>query len=680
MSKKSNYLIGRAELLAYDIAHTPKRNDKKEPYTFQESITRLTPQIEAAITSINALEDDATPNGDAVCRVTMHPEFYAKSYFPKHFLREFDFEFIGDKPNQILPDKWTKKSAPKASPTTDIFVAGHKQLIEQIPSMISNIAEDSGLAQDFRHIWKFSHFDAKDKIKRGDFDLDEDTYEVGLQLPYHSNENILNMFLIYAEKHSITVHENLFFRVKNLTFLPVTGSYNSIQKLAEFSYIRLIRKITNLRNILPPVRSSGIETNCALPNVPPLSTDPKVAILDGGLPDNHPITNWLTSYKKMDTTASDVHDYNEHGLAVTSAFLFGPIDPQKTLPQPYAYVDHLRILDSDTSQEDPLELFRTLGFIEETLLSGQYDFINLSLGPDLPIEDDDLHVWTSVIDDLLQDGNTLLTVAIGNNGQRDNLSRLNRIQVPSDCVNALSVGACHSTSENWNKAPYSAVGPGRSPGVVKPDLLAFGGSPSEYFHVLSNNQTAVPTQGTSFAAPYTLRNAVGIRSTLGRDISLLTIKALLIHSAIPHDSSSKEETGWGKLPESISDIIATEPGEARIVYQGELKPGKLLRAPIPIPDYEIKGMVTITATFCYATVTEPQSTSSYTQSGLEITFRPDLKRFTPDKKTGNIPKNPDTDSFFKQQKFATEAELRHDAGQGSGKMYYTNQKVNEEAA
>jgi integrase len=40
-------------------------------------------------------------------------------------------------------------------------------------------------------------------------------------------------------------------------------------------------------------------------------------------------------------------------------------------------------------EEDPLELYRTLGFIEEVLLSRQYQFINLSLGPDLPIEDAD---------------------------------------------------------------------------------------------------------------------------------------------------------------------------------------------------------------------------------------------------------------------------------------------------
>jgi hypothetical protein len=80
-------------------------------------------------------------------------------------------------------------------------------------------------------------------------------------------------------------------------------------------------------------------------------------------------------------------------------------------------------------------------------LSRQYQFINLSLGPDLPIEDTEVHAWTSVIDDLLSDGETLMTVAVGNNGEMDRESGNARIQVPSDCVNALAVGACDTVNE-----------------------------------------------------------------------------------------------------------------------------------------------------------------------------------------------------------------------------------------
>ena len=37
---------------------------------------------------------------------------------------------------------------------------------------------------------------------------------------------------------------------------------------------------------------------------------------------------------------------------------------------------------------------------------------------------------------------TLATIAVGNDGEGPRKDGLNRIQVPSDCVNALAVGAC----------------------------------------------------------------------------------------------------------------------------------------------------------------------------------------------------------------------------------------------
>ena len=293
------------------------------------------------------------------------------------------------------------------------------------------------------------------------------------------------------------------------------------------------------------------------------------------------------------------------------------------------------------------------------LLSRQYQFINLSLGPDLPIDDTDVHAWTSVIDDLLSDGETLMTVAVGNNGQMDRSVGNARVQVPSDCVNALSVGAADNTDASWSRAAYSAVGPGRSPGVVKPDLMAFGGDAanSQYFHVLAPGAkpTLVPQLGTSFASPYLLRNAVGVRAILGADLTPLAIKALLVHAA---DSSThdKLEVGWGKVPEDLMDVITCPTGVARVVYQGELKPGKYLRASLPLPAGGLQGNIRLKATFCYASPTDPQDAVAYTRAGLEIVFRPS------DKKVKEGKSNADTKGFFDLKKYATEEERRSDMG------------------
>jgi hypothetical protein len=210
---------------------------------------------------------------------------------------------------------------------------------------------------------------------------------------------------------------------------------------------------------------------------------------------------------------------------------------------------------------------------------------------------------------------------------------------------------------DWARASYSAIGPGRSPGVVKPDLMAFGGTATQYFHVLAPGKKPVlaPQLGTSFAAPYLLRSAVGVRAILGPELSPLAIKALLVHSA---DSSihDKHEVGWGKVPEELMKVIACPAGVARVVYQGELKPGKYLRAVLPLPVGGLTGKIKLTATFCYASPTDPQDAAAYTRAGLEIVFRPSDKKI----KAGKA--NADTKGFFDMKKYATEQERRSDLG------------------
>ncbi|WP_235075435.1 S8 family serine peptidase, partial [Asaia sp. SF2.1] len=216
-----------------------------------------------------------------------------------------------------------------------------------------------------------------------------------------------------------------------------------------------------------------------------------------------------------------------------------------------------------------------------------------------------------------------------------------------------------SRSADWARAAYSAVGPGRSPGIVKPDLLAFGGDAyrPEYFHVLTEGPRAQlsPELGTSFAAPFLLRSAVGIRAMLGADLSPLAIKALLIHGARNLDHP-RSEVGWGKIPEDMMDLITCPDGVARIVYQGELKAGKYLRAPLPLPEGGLSGKVQIKATFCYACPTDPQDSCSYTRAGLEVVFRPNKNNVKAGKSHAN------SKSFFSKKPYTTEAEARSDLG------------------
>ncbi len=655
---KPNFLIGRGELLTHDIKGPKRPPGKAEVYTVDQARQRLTPQFKRTIQALDTLPIAACPDDFGVARLMMNPSFIARSYFPTRLLRATGLESIGSRTVKVTPEAWTKKGPPQESTTTEIFVAGKRQDFRDLEHWANTIEDDSDEAEELTHIEQFAVFAPTERVV--DYGgAKERFFEIGLHLlPDEDPTLVQHAFIDFAGGADMTVHTGLGFVTGNLWFVPVEGARGGIKKLANFVFVRVIRPVPKLRGIRPFHRSSGASVSCILPTEQPLSSEPRVAILDGGLPKQHAIGPWLRAYRKLDEDAADDPDGLEHGLAVTSAFLFGPIEPNGTASRPFAPVDHLRVLDRDADTENPLELYRTLGLIETVLLSRSYQFINLSLGPDLPIEDQEVHAWTSVIDELLSDGDTLMTVAIGNNGERDRLLRYDRVQVPSDCVNALAVGAADNTDDNWARAPYSATGPGRSPGVVKPDLMAFGGNPAaKYFHVLTPGAKAnlAPQLGTSFASPYLLRSAVGIRAILGTELTPLAIKALLVHAADARDHD-KLEVGWGKVPEDIMSIITCPDGVARVVYQGELKPSKYLRATLPLPTAALNGNVRLKATFCYASPTDPQDAAAYTRAGLEVVFRPH------DEKVKDGKANAQTKGFFDMKQYATEQERRSDRG------------------
>lgn len=666
-----NFLIGRGHLLTSEIKLPRGGGPKFEPYTFAESVKKLTPQLELASQSFDSLPDAACPEDFAVAKLALNPGFIAKSFFPSHLLRSNGFESLGSRTVKLTPEKWSKKEAPRECTTTELFIAGKREEFRQLTNWLEIVDPNSYEAKDVAHIERFSAFTPQERNKVTPNSKIR-FFEVALHLIPEGNVQIQQRnFEVYVKSMDCKIHSEMGFRAGNLWFVPLEGSSKAIEEVVKYVFVRVVRPMPMIRGMRPAIRSGGITINAQLPAAQPLSSEPRVAILDGGLPKNHPIGPWVKAYHQLDSSAKDDLDGVEHGLAVTSAFLFGSVTPNGVAERPYSYVDHLRVLDKESESEDPLELYRTLGFVEQVLLSRQYEFINLSLGPDLPIEDTEVHVWTSVIDDLLSDGDTFMTIAIGNNGELDWQSGNARVQVPSDCVNAIAVGAASDVDITWARSSYSATGPGRSPGVVKPDLMAFGGdaNKNKYFHVFTSSKKPVltPILGTSFAAPNLLRSAVGIRAIMGNELSPLALKALLVHSAdaLTH---SKHEVGWGKIPEDLLEIITCPAGVARIVYQGELKPGKYLRATLPMPAGGLTGNITLKATFCYASPIDPQDAAAYTRAGLEIFFRPNSDKI----KDGKA--NADTAGFFDMKKYATEDERRSDQGKwetvlhGSKKM------------
>ena len=654
---KRNFLLGKGERLVEEVAGVRGGGPKSHPYTFAEAKERITPMLAKVVRGIDHLPPEACPNDVAVAAVTLNPEYIAKSYFPEKLLESIGLEPIGSRPRRVTPQKRSKGRAPEETLTTELFVMGPRAAFRAWHSSLPNLVQDAVGAKDLPSIEEVSAPTAREKVKGRLSKKGDVVFEVVLHCGSGTAKGVVGQFQEYLEKIGVRPELGRRFDAGGLSFVELEAPADTAERIATFTPVRAVRQMPSLRILRPSFRSSRVPMeSIELPTKGALDPNIRVAIFDGGIPKGHPITKWAKAIEPAGI--GDAWDeFQKHGVGVTSAFLFGHIDPAEPLSRPYAPVDHYRVLDTEPG-EDPHELYEVLGRIDNVLVSKKYDFINLSIGPYPAIEDDDVHAWTAVLDERLSRGETLATIAVGNNGHLPAKDGLNRIQVPSDCVNALAVGACDNHEGAWQRCTYSSVGPGRSPGVVKPDFVEFGGSLQRPFIVVHDSPALAleATEGTSFSAPSVLRLGAGVRAHFGESLSMLAIRALLVHTTEPSDFAC-EEVGRGRVARSLEEIVVCEDDTIRVVYQGAIAPTRYIRAPIPLPSGVIPGRVTITATLCYPTGVDPHHPGNYTQAGLEPTFRPhDKKRKDPNQV------NADSKPFFgKAQSGLMEDELRRDA-------------------
>ena len=655
---KRNFLLGKGERLTEDIVGVRGGGPKSAPYTFVEARARLAPMLSTAIKRIDALPDEACPDDQAIVSVTLNPEYIAKSYYPHDLFTAVGVTAVGSRPRRITPEKRSRDREPSETLTTELFILGSRDALRRWNDRMPDSRESERGGNDLQSLEYISAPTPESKIKGVLPEASSAAFEVVLHTDALLGERfVLPEFSKYLKHLGLVPQFDRRFYAGGLCFLELDAPVDLADEIATFSIVRAIREMPRLRMLRPTIRSSTIPGQAfSLPPDAALDSDIRVAIFDGGVPDNHPLLPWV---RPIDAPGvGPAHpDYLKHGVAVTSAFLFGHIDPRQTLPQPYANVDHYRVLDTAPGQ-NPHELYEVLDRIEKVLADSEYDFVNLSLGPRLPVEDDDVHAWTAVLDDRLGRVNTLAAVAVGNDGEGDALLGLNRVQVPADCVNALAVGACDTPDSGWQRASYSSVGPGRSPGLIKPDLVEFGGSMVRPFLVLSEQSTPTldSTGGTSFASPSVLRLGAGVRAHFGQNLGMLAIRTLLVHRAEDSDHP-REEVGWGRVARTLDDLVICDDDTIRVVYQGTISPAKYVRAPIPMPGGTIAGNAEVTATICYKSRTDPHHPGNYTRAGLEVSFRPHDGKFSRD---GQV--HPDTKSFFGSAASGmTEDDLRRDA-------------------
>lgn len=659
MADVRNFLLGQGEQYTDSVIIKRGGGPKKPVYSFSEAKKRLTPRIVEAAKIIASLPQAACPGDEAVAVATLHHEYLSKSSYPETLIQATGLRAIGSRTVVHTPEKVSTTKGPQPKSTSELFLAGPRKTFDSFAGQIRTLMPSSELAEDIIKIEDFRAPTVDERI----LPIKSKDATPQLEIVLHSGDGaardrLLNSFRDYLDTIGIKV--NLADRIDagNLSFLSIRARTAQVRDIAKFSFLRKVREMPRLRPLMPKEASKSKRIagyDLSIPTGPVLDPTIRVAVFDGGFPDVPKLARYVDQYEEHVSGAIDT--FEAHGLAVTSALLFGPLE-KGVIPQtPYAKVDHYRVLDADTQNDPQHELYPVLRRIVGVLEREKYEFVNLSIGPDIPLDDDDVHPWTATLDPLLSGGGTLATLAVGNAGEADAATKLNKIQPPSDCVNGLSVGACDSRNTKWNRAGYSSVGHGRCPGLIKPDGLAFGGTNDNPFWVIDykDNESSAPVCGTSFASPYVLNTAIGVRAYLGPSITPLTLKALLIHNCSRDKSQKIDEVGWGRIETDVDSLITCASSKTCVLYQGTLSPRKYLRARIPLPPMPLIGPIKITATVCFSCGTDPDHPVHYTRNGLEIIFRPDINTIPPNRST------PATMSFFGSMTGSPELVLRQDA-------------------
>lgn len=645
MAREHNFLLGQGERLVSTVEVRKAGGEKNQPYDLNTAKTRIAQRLARVNAQIMRLPDDACPRGEAVAVVTLHPRFLSKSDYPSELFSAVGLRSVGSRSRTIRPERWGIEKHGDDAATEEIFVAGAKSAFHRWATSVNHWTEDTKGATSLSHIEDLNPFDAKEKL-RGI----PDGKGILLEVVLHNSgsDSIVLAFIKYAQAHGAEPLVERRRDVQGLTFLPVRVDPQQAEDIARFSFVRVVRGMPILRPFRPSVLRGAANFEVHLPNDVPTDGSSRAVIFDGGLPAEArtALAPWAMQLEPVGIGPS-VPAFEEHGLGVTTAFLFGPLSSGQSAAIPPCAVDHVRVLDDKTGNVNDPDYFdvldRIVGHLDKN--PGRYSYVNISLGPSLAVDDDEVTLWTAALDKRFAHGRCVATVAAGNDGELDAATGLNRIQPPADGVNLLCVGSADRRGAGWQRAAYSCVGPGRSPGIVKPDGLAFGGSTHEPFGVLTPQLRGGHIYGTSFAAPFALRSAASIGAQLGSRLGPLAVRALLIHRAHTEDSHELKYVGWGRFESDPLQLVTCDDDEALVVFQGELPVGEHLRAPIPIRDVQLTGDVLLSASLVIAPEVDPEHPGTYTRSGLEVSFRPHSGKFTKPR-DGKQPKHAKTRSFF----------------------------------
>ncbi|MGW1150982.1 S8 family peptidase [Streptomyces rubiginosohelvolus] len=615
------------------IDRTGGGGSKYHPFSLADSQRILGPQAQI-LKNTAATLDNRLRADHVVFEVKLLPNYLANSYFPERLVRLLGLTALGSRP--ATGDLVLRSKTEFNVPTKSLIVAGDNQSLERLSYILSGGSLDrreKGAAEELRRFSDIHLPRVAEVVKAANNSVAEsvqgrEAFEAVLHpdpdLPGISRRPLSGAVFEKFEQYIYSLGGEVVSDrrdvVGGLTFVPVFLPSGKAKEAAAFNPLRSIRKMPRIRPVpaLPLRSAPGV----ARPAPPPAQPEaPEVLIFDAGIDATGDFFAGSASQVEL-TDRPAAPGCIEHGSAVTGAILYGNVEAGSRLQSPQVRATHFRCIPGHDNEG--VELYWLLDQIQKQVADSDAMIVNLSLGPEVSVDDGEPHRWTAVLDALAYERDILFVVAAGNNGEELH-GGANRIQVPADMANGLSVGACDRPHPDlmWSRAPYSAIGPGRPGATVQPTVLAYGGDVDRPFARLMGNGRLSYDWGTSYAAPLAAHGLAKLSTQLGDRCSASALRAFAIHFAEPHpDPTLIMETGHGRLPVDFSNALTCSDRQVTVLYQASIERDQILGFTLPVPGGVDRGKVKVKWTLSYASPTDPTEAVEYTESGLEFTLRP----------------------------------------------------------
>lgn len=605
-------LLVRGETLKLDAATPSTGGPKVWPLSLEDAATHVISQASSAA-DVLASTPERYIAERPILQIVLREEALAASWYPKQLFKQCGFVHVG---SAVHNDERT------------VFVATPDDGLQTLQTIARGAATASGKIQDGIH--SLSAISVAHGTHRGQGpDGEGALVEIVLHgqpdgdgEPAVAGEATLESITALISESGGEVKSQWIRHSDTTTFVPARINSGGLNEVLKHNSVRICQPMPQLRELPVPIPLDHLPLDFYQPGpstpsaVPPL----KVAVFDGGVDDDSEVWQGRVVGCVIGDPSPTVAS-RAHGALVTSAMLYGHLTGQVLPPPANLDITHYAAIPQ-AGREHDLQMYWLLDTMEKVVRDNDFDVVLVCIGPDLIVTDDHIDRWTSTIDQLSFEHDVLFVVAAGNNGERDAATRMNRVLVPADTVNGLTVGAADSPTGTTG-ASYSAKGPGRTPAQILPTGIAFGGSESEPFVAVDNDGGRLQFKGTSCAAPLVVHGLANAAARLGLKYRTSTIlRCCAVHFAETFRGQQHDHVGYGLLQSDYPEIAFNSAHIVHVLYEGQTARGEIDVLAVPMPE----GMpppVDIRITLVSTSEVNPSDAGDYVGAGLEASFRPD---------------------------------------------------------